>query len=118
MSLPICLLIDDPAPLINVYWWHVAGRQKDDAPVETTGEPVPRDVPLDFMREFADVAAAWNLRGKFTVLPIPAGLGKITEGWPGCDRRALAEWIAIARDRLMPRWTSRRKSSPMPRRWI
>jgi hypothetical protein len=101
MSLPICLIIDDPAPLINVYWWHVAARQKSDAPVETTGEPVPREVPLDFMHEFADVVAAWNLRGKFTVLPIPAGLGKITDGWPGCDRRALAEWIAVARKRLM-----------------
>ena len=101
MSLPICLMIDDPAPLINVYWWHVAARQKSDAPVESTGEPVLRDVPLDFMREFADVAAAWNLRGKFTVLPFPAGLGRITDGWPGSDRRALAEWIAIARERLM-----------------
>ena len=101
MSLPICLIIDDPAPLISVYWWHVAARQKSDAPVETSGEPVARDVPLDFMHEFADVVDAWNLRGKFTVLPIPAGLGKITDGWPGCDRRALAEWIAIARKRLM-----------------
>jgi hypothetical protein len=100
MSLPICLMIDDPAPLINVYWWHAAARQKSDAPVEASGEPVPRDVPLDFMREFADVVAAWNLRGKFTVLPFPAGLGRITEGWPGCDRRALGEWIAIARERL------------------
>jgi hypothetical protein len=94
-------MIDDPAPLINVYWWHVAARQKSDAPVESTGEPVPRDVPLDFMREFADVVAAWNLRGKFTVLPFPPGLGKITDGWPGCDRRALTEWVAIARERLM-----------------
>ena len=101
MSLPICLMIDDPAPLINVYWWHVAERQKSDAPTESSGEPVPRDVPLDFMREFADVVAAWNLRGKFTVLPFPAGLGKITDGWPGCDRRALTEWVAIARERLM-----------------
>ncbi|MGD1001464.1 MAG: hypothetical protein ABSA67_12305 [Candidatus Brocadiia bacterium] len=103
MRLPICLMIDDPAPLINVYWWHVAARQKSDAPVEATGEPVLRDVPLDFMREFADVVAACSFRGKFTVLPHPAGLGRITEGWPGCDRRALAEWIAIARERLMGR---------------
>ena len=89
MSLPICLMIDDPAPLINVYWWHVAARQKSDAPVESTGEPVPRDVPLDFMRQFADVAAAWNLRGKFTVLPYPAGLA----GSPTAGRDAIgARW--------------------------
>jgi hypothetical protein len=27
MSLPITLIIDNPAPLINVYWWHIAEQQ-------------------------------------------------------------------------------------------
>ena len=27
-----------------------------------------------------------GLCGKFTVIPYPAGLGTILEGWEGCDR--------------------------------
>jgi hypothetical protein len=103
MPVPISLIIDDPAPLINVYWWHAAAAQKTDSPVVKTGEPVARDVPLDFMRQFADVIERRGIRGKFSVLPYPAGLGKISEGWAGADRAALSEWIGIARSRVMPR---------------
>ncbi len=102
MPLPISLIIDDPAPLINVFWWHVAEPQHTDHPTLRSGEPVARDVPVDFIRQFADVIERHGIRGKFSVLPYPAGLGKISEGWPGCDRRALAEWIEIARSRVMP----------------
>jgi len=102
MPVPISLIIDDPAPLINVFWWHAAEAQRTDHPVLTTGEPVARDIPLDFMQAFADVIERRGIRGKFSVLPYPAGLGKIGEGWPGCDHAALAEWIEIARGRVMP----------------
>jgi hypothetical protein len=102
MPVPISLIIDDPAPLINVYRWHAAEAQRTEAPVLKTGEPVVRDVPVDFMCQFADTIERHGIRGKFSVLPYPAGLGKISEGWPGCDRRALAEWIETARSRVMP----------------
>jgi hypothetical protein len=102
MPVPISLIIDDPAPLINVFFWHAADAQKTDRPVLKTGEPVARDVPVGFMREFAGVIERHGIRGKFSVLPYPAGLGKIGEGWPGCDRRALSEWIDIACERVMP----------------
>jgi hypothetical protein len=103
MSIPITFIVDDPAPLVNVYWWHADERQKTGAPVQKSGEPVARDVPVDFLRQFADVVAGRGIRGKFTVLPYPAGLGKISDGWPGCDRRALERWIEIARAEIAPR---------------
>jgi len=103
MALPITLIIDDPGPLINVYWWHVAERQRTDQPRLKSGEPVVRDVPVDLVRGFADVIERRGIRGKFSVLPYPAGLGKISEGWPGCDRQQLAQWIDTVRERVMPR---------------
>ena len=102
MPVPISLIIDDPAPLVNVYFWHAAGAQHTDSPKLKTGETVARDVPVDFMRAFADVIERHGIRGKFSVLPYPAGLGKIGTGWPGCDRRALRQWIEVARRRVMP----------------
>ena len=102
MSLPITLLIDDPAPLINLLWWHFAESQGTDDPRQGSGEPVAKEVPMDFLREFVDVVAEHGIKGKFSVLPYPAGLGKISEGWEGCDRKELAEWIEIVRRGVTP----------------
>ena len=102
MTIPISFIVDDPAPLINVYWWHVAGRSSDGTPLLKSGEPVVRDVPVDFIRRFTDVIKRRGIRGKFSVLPIPAGLGPITAGWPRCDRRGLEDWLSVARERVAP----------------
>ena len=102
MSVPIALMVDDPAPLINVYWWHAAEHQQTNHPVLGSGEPVVKAVPADFLDRFAEVIERRGMRGKFSVLPYPAGLGAIGEGWPGCDRRALSQWIETARRRVMP----------------
>ena len=99
MKVPITLLVDDPAPLVNIYWWHA---RRDDLPRHSDGRPVVRDVPLDFLRRFAELVGRWEMKGKFSVIPYPAGLGPITEGWPGCDMRALRDWIDIVRRDITP----------------
>ena len=103
MSLPISFIVDDSAPLINVYWWHAAERAGNGTPTLKSGEPVVRDVPVDFIRRFADVVERRQIRGKFSVLPMPAGLGTVGDGWPGCDRQGLEEWVSTARQRIAPR---------------
>ncbi|MFC1525967.1 hypothetical protein ACFL6X_04050 [Candidatus Latescibacterota bacterium] len=102
MGLPITILIDDPAPLINVYWWHAHEREPAGPPTQDSGEPVERLIPTDFLRQFVDVIERRGVRGKFSVLPYPAGLGPIDEGWPGCDRGALEEWLDLVRQRVTP----------------
>ena len=102
MAIPVSLIIDDGAPLINVYWWHAAEAQKTDAPVLKSGEPVAKDVAPDFIRDFVRVICRRGIRGKFSVLPCPAGLGKISEGWPGCDMRRLRSWVRTVRTKVMP----------------
>ena len=103
MSLPIALIVDDPAPLINVYWWHLAATQGREDPVLPTGEAVARSIPVDFLSDFTDLIARWEISGKFSVLPYPAGLGSIGDGWKGCDRRDLARWLDLVRSHVAPR---------------
>ena len=62
MSIPITFIVDDPAPLVNVFWWHADQRQQTGAPTQKSGEPVVRDVPVDFLTEFADVIARHGIR--------------------------------------------------------
>jgi hypothetical protein len=102
MSLPMVLIIDDPAPLINVYWWHVAEVQATEDPRLDSGEAVVREIPVDFLSRFIDVIARRGIKGKFSVLPYPAGLGAITDGWSGCDKGGLNRWLDLVRQDVTP----------------
>jgi hypothetical protein len=102
-SLPVTLIIDDPAPCINVYWWHVAERQKTDKPTLKSGEPVVHDVPVAFAAELAEVLRRRGIKGKFSVLPYPAGLGSIAHGLQGYSQADVECWLAIVRREIAPR---------------
>ncbi|MEE2657273.1 MAG: hypothetical protein VX733_02135 [Candidatus Latescibacterota bacterium] len=102
MSLPLAIIIDDPAPLINVYWWHAAESGNTDRPVLSTGEPVVDRIPVDFLEQFIELVERWSVRGKFSVLPYPAALGPIDQGWPGCDEGELIRWIDLVKRRVTP----------------
>ena len=102
MSLPLTFIFDDPAPLINAYWWHVSESQESDHPTQASGERIAAAIPVDFLRRFIDVASRWGVKGKFSVLPYPAGLGAITEGWAGCDERGLSTWLDLVRQHITP----------------
>jgi hypothetical protein len=93
---PASLIVDDPAPCINPFYYY---RLQVDREGAERHEP---RIPLDFLEQFADVCQSHALRGKFSVLPYPAGLGSILEGWQGCDRAELAAWLDLARTRIAP----------------
>jgi hypothetical protein len=96
LSVPASLIVDDPAPCINPFYYY---RLQVDREGAERHEP---RIPLDFLAQFADVCQAHAMRGKFSVLPYPAGLGSILEGWEGCDRAELAAWLDLARTRIAP----------------
>jgi hypothetical protein len=95
---PATLLIDDPCPQINpLYAFRTqVNRERADGLAET--------IPNAFLDDFARWVASSQVRGKFSVLPYPAGLGPVTTGWAGYGRRELAEWLAIVRERIMPQF--------------
>lgn len=95
---PVTLLIDDPCPQINplyAFRTQVLGE---------SGDGLAETIPNAFLEGFARWVERAPVRGKFSVLPYPAGLGPITAGWEGYGRDELAEWLGIVRDRLMPRF--------------
>jgi len=102
-SVPVTLIIDDAAPCINVYRWHAAEAQKTDKPTLMSGEPVVREVPVTFAAELAEVLQRRGIKGKFTVLPCPAGLGSIAQGLQGYPQADVERWLAIVRREIAPR---------------
>ncbi len=95
---PIALIVDDPAPCINPLWYfrHQVDKQAEPAEVRT--------IPLDFMRAWCEWIQQVGIKGDFTVLPYPAGLGRIDQGLEGFDREEVRAWVELARQHVTPQF--------------
>ncbi len=96
LGIPVSLIIDDAAPVVNaLYYFRLQINQEGY-------DQLVKRIPLDFLEQFAAVVQKWGMRGKFTVIPYPAGLGSILEGWEGCDKAELEIWLALVRSAIAP----------------
>ena len=76
---PITLLVDDPCPLIHVYrdhWRDVHHKE----PVTDDGRPLTETIPNEFLDRYCDVMERWGIKGKFSIVPAPAGKGDVVHG--------------------------------------
>jgi hypothetical protein len=96
LGMPVSLILDDGVPVVNpLYYFRKQINKKEYEQYVTR-------IPLDFLEQFAAVVQKWGMRGKFTVIPYPAGLGSIVDGWEGCDKGELDSWLALARSAIAP----------------
>lgn len=94
--LPIALIVDDPMPCVNpLYYFCMHVRQELNPPLAAT-------IPVSLLEQFIEVIQANGVRGDFTVVPYPAGLGSIAEGLPGFDDTELQCWLELVRNHVTP----------------
>lgn len=98
-KVPISLIIDDPAPMISVYYTHHHPPFTDD------GRPLAEYFPNSFLEEFCDIVEQNDIKGKFSVVPMPGNRGDIVNGLTGVSPTALAEWLNTVKTRLVPAFT-------------
>lgn len=94
----IALIVDDPAPCINPLWWHLTAVHGEADPRHE------RTIPIEFMEEWCRWTGETGVRGEFTVMPYPAGLGRIDQGLRGCDRAEVRAWVELARRCVAPQF--------------
>lgn len=91
MPLPISLIIDDGSPMNLMYW-----LRPDERHVHL--------FPNSFIRDFADTCDRHGATGKFTILPMPAALGRIDRGLNHVHKAHLDGYLDVLRKRILPRW--------------
>jgi len=96
LRVPVALIVDDGCPCINPVWYIRNQVNKQPEPAHE------RTIPLDFMKMFCDWIQEAGIRGDFTVLPYPAGLGRIDVGMEGVDGTELGAWLDLARMVVAP----------------
>jgi len=98
---PLSLIIDDSTMLVNLNYFFL--RDRNLATGESRRwEDVPIVHPESFTREFAEWCLANGVRGKFSVVPCPAALGRIDEGLPLFSNAQQESWLAMCRELVTP----------------
>lgn len=116
---PLSLIVDDSCPVINLtyYWIHQrhawkARHQPGVPPERWEGnaaqlKKIPPTIPADFAAEWAEWCWENGVKGKFSLIPYPAGLGRIDKGFPAQvgEKSTTLEyeaWLRIYRELLWP----------------
>ena len=98
-KVPIALNVDDPSPIVSVYYDHIPSHLTED------GRPIAKTIPNSFLDKFCDITEKHGIHGKFSVIPQPAGRGDITKGIPGYPIEEMQEWLETVRTRVVPRFS-------------
>ena len=98
-KLPISLIIDDPAPVVSVYHYHIV------PPYTLDGRPLVKTYPNELLMRFCDVIEQYGIKGKFSVVPMPANKGDIVRGIEDVAPEALDEWMNAVKTRVMKNFT-------------
>ncbi len=102
---PVSLIIDDSTCLVNLNKFAVPqfavawrGTQRYKQPWRSW----PDEIPDRFVRQFADWAAQQGVKGKYSVVPYPACVGRLDRLLPGWSLDELDASLELVRTRITP----------------
>ena len=116
---PLSLIVDDSCPVINLtYYWiqqrHAwKARHQPRVPPDrwegnaTQLKKIPPTIPADFAAEWAEWCWENGVKGKFSLIPYPAGIGRVDEGFSAqvVGKSATVEyqaWMRVYRELIWP----------------
>jgi hypothetical protein len=105
---PLSWIIDDSTCLVNL---NKFAMPQFDAAHGGTNTAYHRDwrswpdaIPDDFVRKFAEWSGEHGVKGKYSIVPYPACVGRLDGELPGWSPREVAASLELVRSRLMPHW--------------
>ncbi len=104
---PISYVIDDSTCLVNLNHFAVPqfraawGNAKN---YEHKWREWPREIPDSFVRKFGEWSAQNGIKGKWSVVPYPACVGRLDRQLPGWSREELQSSIDLVRTVIAPNW--------------
>ena len=98
---PLSIIFDDSTVLVNLNYFFMRDRNLVDGE-NRRWQDVPVVHPESFVREFAEWCLEHGVRGKFSVVPCPAALGRIDEGLPLFSQAQQESWLQMCREVITP----------------
>ena len=98
---PLSIIFDDSTVLVNLNYFFMRDRNLVDGE-NRRWQDVPIVHPESFVREFAEWCLENDVRGKYSVVPCPAALGRIDEGLPLFSKAQQESWLQMCREVITP----------------
>ncbi|OHB64295.1 MAG: hypothetical protein A2Y77_05550 [Planctomycetes bacterium RBG_13_62_9] len=107
---PLSLIIDDSCPVINKAYYWIKQRHDWRLRHEPNSPPfgwevhydklgsMPNTIPAAFAAEWGNWCGEQGIKGKFSMVPFPAGMGRIDKGFPGFEPQELKDWLRAAKE--------------------
>jgi len=98
---PLSLIVDDSTVLVNANYFWMRDRNAVDGE-SRRWEDVPVVHPQSFTREWAELCRVHGVRGKFSVIPCPAAIGRIDDGLPLFSHAQQEDWLRMCSELIAP----------------
>ena len=110
LRVPLSLIIDDSCPVINkaYYWiqqrhdWRMRNRPNSTPSGWEVHydklSSMPRTIPASFAEKWGQWCGEQGVKGKFSLIPFPAGVGRIDVGFDGFPQHELTEWLRVTKE--------------------
>jgi len=105
---PVGLIIDDSTCLVNLNrfampQFDAAYAGQNPAYLKPWRE-WPAEIPDAFVRKFGEWCGSHGVKGKYSIVPYPACVGRLDRLLPGWSRRELADSLELVRSLMLPNW--------------
>jgi hypothetical protein len=105
---PVGLIIDDSTCLVNLNRFTMPQFDQSFAGANKTyhrnWREWPHEIPDAFVRKFGEWCAGAGVKGKYSIVPYPACVGRLDRMLPGWTQRELNDSIELVRTVMMPNW--------------
>lgn len=103
---PVSMIIDDSTCLVNLNHFSIpqfraawGNRQYDQ-----DWRKMPVEIPDDFVRKFGEWCGEQGVKGKYSIVPYPACVGRLDRELPGWTVEQLRGSVELVRSLMMPNW--------------
>jgi hypothetical protein len=104
---PVSLIIDDSTCLVNLNRFAVpqfATAWGNGERYQHAWRDWPHEIPDSFVRKFGEWSAENGVKGKYSIVPYPACVGRVDRVLPGWTEAELDASIALVRTLMLPNW--------------
>jgi hypothetical protein len=105
---PVGFIIDDSTCLVNLNRFTMPQFDQAFAGANKTyhrnWREWPVEIPDSFVRKFGEWCAGAGVKGKYSIVPYPACVGRLDRMLPGWTQRELAESLELVRTVMLPNW--------------